>query len=168
MTLGSDDIVEMGAIQPAPAIQDRVNAVTMRLQQSREHEWGNLVLPEYRDTAAITRDGERLFRDLGVRRFVVDPIAGARLLAIFMRRTRAAAVYTYTVRPGDDFGWLEVAPGDLIAVNDTENGITLQTAMVTSMRVGEDWEVTLTLQEHPSGIYADTLVLPRSSHLPSL
>ena len=93
-TLKPGDIIAIEAIQPAPALQDRINAAAMSLAQSREHDWLEASLPEFNDTDAQTRDGGRLPKDLGTRAFVADPIAGGRLLATQIRRARASATFT--------------------------------------------------------------------------
>ena len=85
-----DDIVAIESIQPAPAIQDRINTATMSLAQSREHDWLEASLPELEDSDAVARDGETRAEDLGSRAFIADPIAGGRLLAILLRRAREA------------------------------------------------------------------------------
>ncbi len=159
-TITPDDIVSVPAIQPAPAIQDRINAATLTLAQSREHDWLEAALPEYSDSEGETRDGEKLTKDLGKRAFVADPIAGGRLLAIALRRARASATYSYRLKPGPAMEWMTVLPTDRVLVDDPEHGLADYSAMVTRTVVNPDWSVTLTLVEQPVGIYADTTVLP--------
>ena len=155
-----DDIIAIEGIQPAPALQDRINAATLSLAQSREHDWLEASLPEFADTAAEARDGERLPQDLGTRPFVADPIAGGRLLAIALRRARASATFTYRVKPGPNLEWLAIRPSDWVNINDPEHGLESFQALVTRTVVNPDWSVTLDLVEQPAGVYADTLVLP--------
>ena len=155
-----DDIIRIEGIQPGPALQDRMNAAQINLVQSREHDWLEASIPELNDTAAETRDGERLLRDLGSRPFVADPIAAGRLLAIFLRRARATATFTYRLKPGINLEWLGINPGDWITVTDPEHGLADFQAVVTRMEINPDWSVTLDLIEQPNGIYASTLHLP--------
>ncbi len=155
-----DDIVAIGSIQPAPAIQDRLNAATMGLAQSREHDWQEVSIPELQDAPAIARDGETRQEDLGKRPFIADPIAAGRLLAINLRRARASAVFTYILKPGAALEWMGILPSDWVTITDPEQGLLDFPALVTRKVVNEDWSVTLDLVEQPSGVYADTLVLP--------
>ncbi len=139
---------------------DRINTATLALAQSREHDWLEASLPEYSDADALARDGERLPQDIGTRPFVADPVAGARLLAIALRRARASATYRYRLKPGAAMEWLAIAPSDWLTVSDPEHGFADHQVMVTRTGVNEDWSVTLDLVEQPDGVYADTLVLP--------
>ena len=158
--LTPDEIIAIDGIQPAPPLQDRINAATVSLAQSREHDWLEASLPEFNDTEAESRDGERLPQDLGTRAFVADPIAGGRLLAIQIRRARASATFTYRVKPGPNMEWLAVQPSDWVRITDPEHGLEYFQAMVSRTVVNEDWSVTLDLVAQPNGVYADTLVLP--------
>ena len=159
-TLTPDDIIAIEGIQPAPALQDRINAAAMSLAQSREHDWLEASLPEFNDTEAQTRVGGRLPKDLGTRAFVADPIAGGRLLATQIRRARASAAFTYRVKSGRDMEWLAVMPGDWVRIDDPEHALNGFQAMVTRSVVNPGWTVTLELIEQPNGVYADTLHLP--------
>ena len=159
-TIDPDNIQNIDSIQPAAAIQDRVNAVQMALAQSREHDWLELSLPEIRDIAAEARDGTYLPQDLGKRAFVADPIAGGRLAAITLRRARASAIFKYTLKAGVDMEWLSISPGDWLKINDPEHGLVDFQVMVLTSELNPDWSVTLTMIEQPDGVYADTLILP--------
>ena len=156
----ADDIISVDSVKPAPAIQDRVNAASIALAQSQEHDWLAISLPELEDTAARTRDGEHLPKDLGTRPFLGDPIAAGRLLAIQLRRGRASAAYSYRLLPGDSFEWFSIIPTDWVTITDPEHFFDEAAAMVLRAVVNEDWSVTLDLVEQPAGVYADTLVLP--------
>ena len=155
-----DHIQSINSIQPAAATQDRINAVQMALAQSREHDWLEFSLPEINDAAAQARDGIYLPQDLGKRAFVADPIAGGRLAAIALRRARASAVFTYTLKAGPNMQWLSISPGDWLRINDPEHGLLNFQVMVLRSELNPDWSVTLTMIEQPAGVYADTLVLP--------
>ena len=155
-----DDILEGVSIQTAAALPDRVNAITTSLAQSSAHDWTPLALPDFEDTQAQARDGERLPRDLGTRAFVTDPVAAARLLATQLRRARASASFTYRLRAGLAMEWLELKPTDRVTITDTENGLSKFRAMVARTQLHRDWSITVTLVEQPVGINADTLRLP--------
>ena len=55
-----DDIIAIESIRPAPPLQDRINAVTVSLSQSREHDWLEASLTEFIDEGAMKRDAETL------------------------------------------------------------------------------------------------------------
>ncbi len=159
-TIEPDDIISVEGIQPAPALQDRINAASVSIAQSSEHEWTQLDLPEYNDTEAQTRDGEKLPANLGALAFVAEPIAAGRILAIALRRARASATYSYRLKPGAGMKWLALLPTDIVHLNDFENGFQSTRAQVVSTSVNSDWSVSVALVESPTGIYADALVLP--------
>ena len=125
----------------------------------------------------MARDGRRLSRDLSVKRFISNPYTGRRLMAIALRRARAAATYSYQLAPGESFQNLTYLPGDLVLVSDISRGLDASRMMVTHQTLNTDWSVNLTMIETPVGIYADDTVihpqqprrftLPRSSAQPS-
>ena len=155
----TEDVVEMVSIQPAPAMEDRVNALNVTLRQSSVHRWTKLSLLPYVDTAAETRDGRRLTKSINAR-FVSDPIAGGRLQAIALRRARASAIYRYRLRPGNSLEWSRLVPTDRVMMTDLENGLSNQRMLVIRTEVHEDWSVSVDLSTDPDGVYDDTLVLP--------
>ena len=159
-TIDPDHIANVDSIQPAAAIQDRINAVQIGLAQSREHDWLEFSLPEISDDDALARDGEYLPQDIGKRAFVVDPIAAGRLAATTLRRARASAIFVYTLKASANMQWLSVAPGDWLLINDPEHGLSNFQVMVQTSELRPDWSVTLTMIEQPNGVYADTLILP--------
>ena len=149
----------------------------MSLDQSYLHDWLSTDIEEVTDTAAMARDGRRLSRDLSVKRFVSNPYTGRRLMAIALRRSRAAATYSYQLAPGESFQNLTYLPGDLVLVSDISRGLDSSRMMVTHQTLNTDWSVNLTMIETPLGIYADDAVvqpaqprkftLPRSSAQPT-
>ncbi len=160
-TITDDDIMQFMGASPAPSLEERVNAATVALSQSREHDWLKFGLPELKDDAAITRDGEKRSKDLGERAFVADPMAAGRLLAIQLRRARAYATYKYRVRRANDIGYyLSVVPGDWMTVTDAARKLDELQVLVVSATVEPDWSVTFDVIYQPDGIYDDTLVLP--------
>ncbi|MCY4059106.1 MAG: hypothetical protein OXG44_13985, partial [Gammaproteobacteria bacterium] len=85
--IDDDDIIEPPAIKPWPALQERINAVTCEIAQSKAHEWTKLSLPEYVDSPAEDRDGVKRSGEIRLA-YVVDPIAAGRLQAVNLRRAR--------------------------------------------------------------------------------
>lgn len=160
VTLNEENIIAVEQVSPAPALQDRVNSATVTLSQSRDHDWLNYGIPEVIDQPSLTRDGESLPIDFQTAPFVADPLTGARLLAVVLRRARASATFTYRVMPGDMFELFGLVPTDRVLVNDSNYGLTNFRAQVVSTVINDDWSVTLSLVEDVDGVYADTFVLP--------
>lgn len=237
-TINPDDIVKLEGFAPAPSLQDRFNTATLKLAQSREHDWGEVTLPAFEDTDSVKRDttalaeaasssntvsiapdgsvtfvgpapdlssiptqkGLSLFadrtrfevaivnnalqatsppssthgptgdwklgfamilnKDLGVRPFLADPIAGARLLATNLRRARAFATIPYRIKPGASLERLAMKPTDWVSINEPEHGLSGFQSMITRVVVHPDWSLTVNLIEQPDGVYADTVILP--------
>jgi len=160
VTLNEENIVAVEEVSPAPSLQDRINSATVTLSQSRDHDWLNYGVPEVVDQPALTRDGERLPVDFQTTPFVADPLTGARLLAIALRRARGSATFSYRVMPGDMFELFGLIPTDRVLVNDSNYGLVNFRAQIVATTINDDWSVTLSLIEDLDGVYADTFVLP--------
>ena len=160
VTIGPDDIIEMLSATPAPSLSERLNAATMTLAQSAEHDYTGYSVPEFEDTDAINRDGRKLPRDMGGRPYVNCPVTAGRLIAINLRRARANTQYQYRIYPGDDFALLSLIPTDRIKLTDPNVGLDEELVVITSRTVHPDWSVTISLESAPDGIYDDTSVLP--------
>ena len=154
-----NNMIRFIGAQPSPSLSDRVNACDMSIDQSSQHDWLTTDLEEVKDQTNIDRDGRRLTRNLGVRRFITNPYTARRLMAIALRRARAAATYSYQVAPGTNFENLAIVPGDLLLVTDKARGLAGERLMVIHQTLDRDWSVRLTLAEFPTGIYADTAVV---------
>ena len=154
------NIIKPLSFRPQQALQDRVNAMSMRLAASNAHNWQALELPEYEDEPAQERDGQRLERDLGQRQYVADPLTAGRCMAILARRTRASAGFTYRIRPGDTFEALSWLPTDRLLLDDPELGFENFPVVIDGIRRRDDWSVDVTVREAPDGIHSDDLVLP--------
>ena len=170
-------MIKFQGAQPAPALSERVNAITMSLDQSYLHDWLGTDIEEVTDTVSMARDGRKLTRDLSVKRFISNPYTARRLMAVALRRARASATYAYQIAPGSSFENLTYLPGDLVLLSDISRGLDASRMMVTHQSLEKDWSVRLTLIETPEGIYADDSVIrpaqprrftvPRSSAPPS-
>lgn len=164
-------------IQVGPSEQDRVNAVDMSLQQSRitrttkeEHLYLSTVLKRRINPSALARDNNELdVANLGTRRFVTDPLIAQRLMAIMLRRFESVRTFTSTLKPGRNLRWMNIKPGDIVAINDYEYGINIPRTVVESVTLLEDLTVSLTMRELASttlqdgtviNIFDDTLDLP--------
>ena len=159
LDLGADDIMSLEALRAAPSLQDRVNAAHIRISQSWAHDWSPLSLPEFVDPEQQLRDGERYPLDLGERQFEASPTGVIRKTAVYMRRARASAVFTYRVQARSDLRWLGVLPTDRLRLTDPSLGLENFLVVIHGVTVNPDWSVTLQLEEAPDGIYSDTLYL---------
>ena len=160
ITIGPEDIIERGTDVAAPALSDRINAGSMRIAQSRAHDFTELALPEFKDDQAIIRDGSKLSKDFRSRPYVCCPVTGGRLLAIMLRRARANKIFSRQITPGDRFERLGLIPTDRVFLNDPEHGLNNVPVVITSRTMNEDWSININFEEAPDGIYSPTLVLP--------
>ena len=153
-TLTERDIIQVNSIRTAPVLQERINAMSMSIAQSRVKEWQQQDVPRQRDEQAIlNRDNnQELWTNIGVRRFVNDPLIAGRLLRISLRRVQSLASYTYTVKPGQFLQWLSIIPADSIRIENPSLGIS-EDAFVVGVTTNPDWSVTLTLQPQDSEAY---------------
>ena len=158
--IGETEIISRERIQPAPALTDRVNAMTMRLAQSNVHDFTEAAIPEFVDAEGEQRDGSKLSVDLGTRPYVCCPVAGGRLMATLVRRARAFKQYTYRISPGDNLERMSLIPSDLVTLHDPELAIVNVRCVVVARRVNPDWSIDLTLQQQLDGTHADSTILP--------
>ena len=157
--LTPDDIIKVGAFQPAPALQQRVNAVSMTLSQSREHDYQAVDLPTFRDEQSITRDGEYRPQDIGSQDFILSPVTAGRLMSVTTRRTRASAILKYQINPGNNMEHFSIIPTDKVTITDPVNGFDMFRCIVSSITVLPDWKLDLGLIEDRDGVYDDDLTL---------
>ena len=155
-----DDLVELEGWQPGPDLQDRLNTVSMQLDQAHPAEWTRMAIPEYSDAAAVARDGAALAADLGTRAFVSEPAAALRLAAISLRRARFHAIYSLRLRPGAGFANHGLSPGDRHPLTIERIGLAAVPCEVQSIAINDDLTVSAVFRHSPSGIYEDTAILP--------
>ena len=160
--IGESDTISIGEVRPAPALQDRVNAVSMSLAQCRDTGYQPFDVPETLDAQALSRDDDfHLPLDAGNRQFVTGALDALRIQAIMLRRARPSMTIAMTVMPGlalARYGW---KPGDRITVTNSEYGFSNLLCEINSVAIEEaTGAVALVLNEAVAGAYADTLDLP--------
>lgn len=178
----------------APPLQNRVNAVTLQLDQSKEHDWAETPLNDYEDLAAQRLDGYddvdadgnpirvpvRLNKDLGRAAFVNSPIRGAAIMGIQLKRARLYQQYTVPLFfPDDNLAdvqeKLALKALDVIQVaSDPEHGFTNKLMRIISAETSTQGGLAKVLhcEEYDPTIYDDEVVLPplkdRTPHLPEI
>ena len=162
--LTEKDIIDTESIQVAPILQNRINAMSMSIEQSSAKQYQNQNIPKQRDlnNQQIRDNNQELWTDLGVRRFINDPIVAGRLLVIALRRAQVLSTYVYRIKPGQFLQWLTILPGDWITLENPSLGLN-GTMLVTGVVTNEDWSVTLTIQPQGDNFYEDP---PISNILP--
>ena len=169
--IGDADVLESPRIQPWAPLQERINAITAQIGQSAVHEYTRLSLPEFVDSSAQTRDGEKRSGSM-VFGFISDPIAAVRLQVINLRRVRESLRLSLVVRPGSNpsssnpnlhFDRLGFLPTDCILVTNSELGLTDFRMVLEQIVIRTDWAIELTLREDLTDTYDDTLILPSLS-----
>ena len=162
--LSEVDTISMGSIHTGPAIQERVNALTMTLNQSKDHSYLPYDLPEIRDIDAFARDGSQHFPlDTGERLFVDAPVRAAWLAYIGLRDARGSMRFPVTLRPGTaaaPFAYMGILPGQWIMYSNGEHGLVDKLFQVSARTIHENFTVTLVLEEQFRGNYAENLILP--------
>ena len=161
--IGPDDIIESNRTSPEGALQDRFNAATMSIAQSRSHGWLQYSLPELENTAAIASDGLKISEHLGTNAFIADPITAHRMLAIALRRITATLTATYTLKAGENLRNFQLRPTDWVRVNDPENGFVNETFFVSRVVIDELSRVLVDLVQQPSGVYEDSIRVPEDN-----
>ena len=158
-TIGDADILEVLSITTAPPISDRVNVATMELDQSRHHDYQNYSAPEVVDQEQLTRDGERLEKNLGRRVLINSPAALDRLLVGNLRRARASMSVTLRLSPGLLMKWLTLKPTELCSITESVHGLASWTGEVSSVTLNDDFSVTAVFDEVAPGEFDDDLGL---------
>lgn len=154
-TIDTDHIIAVNEARPAAALADRINEITGAVEQSAEHEWLEWRAAPLKDTIAQDFDGEVLAADMGTTPFVAYPDAMNRMMAIAVRRLRAAATWIITVRPGDNLEFMALRPADFVTVTEPTTGLNNDLCFVEATTLNNDWSVTLAIRKHGTGIYAD-------------
>ena len=154
-----EEAVSIDAVKVFQELDSITNGLTLTLAQSAPNDWSQLAMRADDSALQNVHPREEAF-DLGIIRSVQQPSVATRLMAIALRRARQVTSFSYTIRPGPNFEWLNRIPTDRILINDTENGLTAYPAEIVSMRLTDDWLVRIRVQQAPYGIYADSDVLP--------
>ena len=156
-----DDIIEYGEFVPSISLRSKVNAVTMSLDQSPEHEWGEYQLPLYVDTTAEEKDQYRYMTDTGSRAYVIEPVMGLMLQKKHLSQARAQQRWTMKLKPGLNRRNMRLKPGDRVNLSLTEYGIiTPVPVLVYSIATNNDDTVGAVFRYEPDGLHADTFILP--------
>ena len=151
---------EPGTIIIAPSIQSRINSISMSLSQAEPYDYRSMDLGDITDSNAVTIDGETRFQELGSYDFLGDPIAATRLMNTALRRAYPRKAYTYSLRPGINMENVNITPGQVFTVSDTEFDTEQVRMTVEEVVINEDWSVDLNLLETPTGLYSDEIKLP--------
>ena len=159
-TINEDDIAEVGRIIVAAPLQNKINAVTATLAQSRDHAYTQYAVPEVVDQPAVDRDNTTLPSDLGTLAFTNTVVQANRIMATTLRRARDTAQYQYVLRPRDDNSHYGLIPTDRVTVNDSVNGLNGRLMEIRSIQVRPDFHWTLDLLPVTPGTYSDSIQLP--------
>ena len=161
ISITDEDFLAPPKLAPSKRIQNRYNAMSARIAQSRQNSWLEASVGEVEDTAAVQRDGERRHRDLGVVNMISDPLTMRRILAIMQRVARGEA-YTLEVEllPGDNLEYANLVPDNRINLSCSEYGITSTPMVVMESELREDLSVRLLLGHSPPDTYADDTGFP--------
>lgn len=156
VAIDRNTIIDSVQIQPAPALQERINSAGVVLSQGGPiSDWTEFHLPTIDDEDAIIRDGQKRHHSLGTRQFISDPISAGRIMAIALKRARATMRLTYRFMPFTKFEL-----GKYYLLNDIVFGLKDFKVRCEAIVLNVDWTITVTFSEYIDDTYADTLVLP--------
>lgn len=159
--LTEDDLLGIEGVRPAPALQSRINALSMSLFQSKDNDFLEYDVPEIEDSPALSRDDNHyLPQNTGQRLFVNGPVDAARLMTIGLRRNRTSMTLSVRIKPGDNLERFSLIPSDIVTLTLPEYGFSDFRCMIQAITVNDDLSVALALDEDLTGAFADNLVLP--------
>ena len=149
-----EDAIEFVGGKPGPAIQDRYNSAKCSILQSAQDDY---LSSDISKVSLNDGHSERLL-DLGLRRYVTDEAKARTLMAIFLRRQRNDATFSYRIlnKPDDGFRSMSIFPGFFYKLTDSNFGFDEVEVMCTGSTLNPDWSVTVALTLYQSGTYNQT------------
>ena len=161
-TIGEDDLVEEPTAIPWTSIHQRINVIKADLAQSAVHDYGPLSLREFKDAAAIVRDGEQRTESVPLD-LISDPLSAGRVMAILLRQSRETLRLLLRLKPGDPSSSncpLRMTPLAVAVVTLPDLGLDKARFYLETVRINGDWTVSVGVREDLAGTYATTVVLP--------
>ena len=158
LDVGVDDVVAEPLVLPAPAQSQRANRLVARISQDAERDYIAAEVAPVTSSSGESFDGERLPEDVGTLLFVNRENAARRLMAVALRQARAGLRLDVVVRPGDNYEFLTLVPGDKVTVTLPELGFASADFQVVRTETAQDWSCRLQLQEWPSGLFDERVV----------
>lgn len=146
-----------------PAVEDRINGITMNLSQSLDHEYLDYDLPTVVDEPAQMRDNNPGVADLGQVLGINSPVKAAWLATIALRNTRASLRIIINVFPefgSDPFAFTTIKPGEWVTLTIARFQFNQKLFSVFSRQRNGDGSVSLLLEEQTLGNFALTFDLP--------
>ena len=146
-----------------PAVEDRINGITMSLSQSLDHEYLDYDLPTVVDEPAQMRDNNPGVADLGQVLGINSPVKAAWLATIALRNTRASLRIIINVFPefgSDPFAFTTIKPGEWVTLTVARFQFNQKLFSVFSRQRNGDGSVSLLLEEQTLGNFALTFDLP--------
>ena len=160
MTLDDSNTVGAPQLIPSRPLEDRINSIECTIPASSAREWTPETLPTFTDTPARNKDGQLRAWNLALDG-VTDPIAAARLTAIWLRRTREQRTVSLRVRPGDTHEIIRsLKIGDAVTWGSVSQSYAPAAYTVEGMLIGFGGAVDLAVRQDLPGTFDDTLVLP--------
>ena len=173
--LDEDDLISIDTIQTGPALQDRINAASMSIDQSVDHDYAEFDVAEIVDQASLDRDGgHKLTQYLGSRPGIKHPVKAMWLLTVALRQARNSMRVAATLFPGFDgnpYAYFALIPGEWVTLSVDEYGFDQKLFQVYSKQINENGSVSLILEEQSRNNFAETIgalpALPRNINIPN-
>ena len=172
--------INVESYRASPPLSERVNASSMRLANSRVHNFEAYTTPVIRDEARIAEDGKVIFRDWGTRAFMTSPTGANIVNRHNLTEARPWKVVGYRVPIEYSRSLRHALPGERITVNDPEHDLYPIISRATDsplyqygdsrgryMRIigrafnfDDDQTMSIVVMEHPNGMFAPSLDFP--------
>ena len=159
-----DHLISIEAARFNQSTQERINAATMTLNQSADHQYLEYEVPEIVDAHSLVQDqNQKQSVDLGAPLGVNLPVKASWLLTVALRRLRDSKQLAIVVFPGfegNPYAYFGLLPGDWVTLTVAEYGFDEKLFQVYSKTPNDDGTVSLILEEQSRGNYALNLTLP--------
>ena len=159
-TFTQDEVIEEISTKYGPSLEERANTTTMRLSQCEDEDYREYDLGEHEDTAALTRDGEKLVVNLGTRRFISRALEAKYNQVVDARIRRNTKEIVLRVTPGPDFENHKILPFQRVQYSNQAGDIVDQKFIVLRRVMNRDWSMTFTLLAAPDGRFTADHTLP--------
>ena len=177
ISIGDADIQEFINLENMPSRSDRVNRLTMQMEQSWAHDYQNHSLPVLTDEVQLKRDDGEIFdKDIGTRSFTTSPSRADRMMRIAFKRSRQSLQATFKLNPQATMRNLHRKPEDKIFLTHSAMGLNSERFNIISTSLEWDFGLVITAEEFPEGIFdrrpglgdipGRNLRIPRFNHPP--
>ena len=179
-TIDGFDLQDFPVITPAPSLTERVNAVSINIDQSTFLDFKNQAIRDIvdEDKLQLVDDDLYLPHDLGTFRWITNPAHAYLLGVINLRRARNSTTIAMHLPPGnirrrtesdddsspltsdDPIKYLTMSIGQLYSVTIDAEEIEGRQMMLIEKTINPDFSVQATFVDSPADLYEGSYLLP--------